>query len=155
MLKQELLQELEEYVQSQSLFAPELQRVMEAPASELDDFIERRRKPSLRQMLFHFIDQAGMSDPEVYKKAGMDRKLFSKIRSNPDYRPKKNTILALAFALELDQSDTEDLLNTAGYSLSDSETFDLVIQFCLERQIYDLHDVNAALDHFRLEPLLH
>ena len=73
---------------------------------------------------------------------------FSKIRSNPDYRPSKNTTIALALALQLDTDDTEELLSAAGYSLSDSNVFDLVIQYCLEHHIHDIYSVNVALDHF-------
>ena len=120
---------------------------------ELEDFIHNNRKPSFNQTLFSFIDEKGTVDAEIYKKAGIDRRHFSKIRSNPNYRPGKNTVIALALALELDQKDTEQLLDSAGYTLSDSETFDLVIQFCLQKKIYNIHDVNQALDYFSLKPL--
>ncbi len=121
--------------------------------TELDDYINKSRKPTFNQVLFSFIDKAGASDAEIYKKAGIDRRHFSKIKSNPDYRPGKNSTIALAIALELNKKDTDKLLSAAGYSLSESDTFDLVIQFCLEKRIYNLHDVNQALDYFRLKPL--
>lgn len=76
------------------------------------------------------------------KKAGLDRKLFSKIRSNPNYRPRKQTIIALALALELNINEADELLQAAGYSLSQSQTFDLVIEYCIKNQIYNIHDVN-------------
>jgi len=120
---------------------------------EIDDFIETKRKPTLNQLLFQFIDQSNVSDAEIYKKAGIDRRLFSKIRSNVDYRPSKNTTIALALALQLNQSDTETLLSAAGYTLSDSNTFDLIIQYCLEKQIYNMHSVNEALNHFKQKAL--
>lgn len=120
---------------------------------ELEDFINKNRKPTLKQVLFSFIDSKGTSDSEVYKKAGIDRKHFSKIRSNPNYRVGKNTIIALSIALELNKKETEKLLSSAGYSLSDSDTYDLVIQFCIGRKIYDIHHVNQALDYFSLKPL--
>ena len=94
-----------------------------------------------------------MSDAEVYKKAGLDRRHFSKIRSNPNYHPGKNTVIALAIALELNKKETGRLLTVAGYSLSESDTFDLVIQFCLEKKIYDLDTINQALEYFSLKPL--
>jgi hypothetical protein len=121
--------------------------------SELEDFINLKRQPTLQQVLFQYIDRKGVSDPEVYKKAGLDRKLFSKIRSNPTYRPGKNTIIALALALELNKKETDTLLSSAGYTLSDSDTADLVILFCLEKKIYDLDYVNQALDYFSIKPL--
>lgn len=103
--------------------------------------------------LFSFIDKKGYTDAEVYKKACIDRRLFSKIRSNPNYRLGKNTADALAIALELTKKETEKLLSSAGFSLSENDTFDLVIQFCLEKKIYNIDHVNQALDYFSLKPL--
>lgn len=120
---------------------------------DLEDYIKNHRKPTLNQVLFRLIDDSGESDVDIYKKAGIDRKLFSKIRSNPDYRPSKNTTIALALALQLNMDDTEDLLSAAGYSLSESNVFDLVIQFCLEHNIHDIYSVNVALDHFNQKVL--
>ena len=120
---------------------------------EVKDFIETKQKRTFKQVLFHFIDSKNMSDAEIYRKANIDRRHFHKIRSKPEYRPGKSTVIALALALELDKNDTITLLNSAGYTLSDSDTFDLVIQFCLEKKIYDIHDVNLALDFMGLKPL--
>ncbi|EEG78891.1 hypothetical protein [Dethiobacter alkaliphilus] len=123
------------------------------PQNELDDFIKTTRQPTFNQVLFSFIDKTGARDTEVYKKAGLDRRHFSKIRSNPEYRPGKNSVISLAMALELNKKEADKLLSAAGYSLSESDTFDLVIQFCLEKRIYDLHSINQALDYFSLKPL--
>ncbi|WP_172797546.1 hypothetical protein [Bacillus sp. FJAT-27445] len=120
---------------------------------EIKEFIEGKRKPVLREVLFNFIDRKGVPDSDIYKKAQIDRRHFSKIRSNPDYRPGKNTVIALALALELDKKETGKLLSSAGYSLSDSDTSDLVIQFCIDKRIYDIHQVNEALEYFSLKPL--
>lgn len=120
---------------------------------ELEEFIKNNRKPTLQQILFDYIDRKGVKDSAIYKKAGMDRKHFSKIRSNADYRPKKATVVSLAFALELDEEETEDLLGVAGYSLSGSDTYDLVIRFFLEKKIHDLDRVNEALDEMKLKTL--
>lgn len=120
---------------------------------EIKEFIEEKRKPILREALFNFIDKKGVSDADIYKKAQIDRRHFSKIRSNPEYRPGKNTVIALALALELDKKETGKLLSSAGYSLSDSDTSDLVIQFCIEKKIYDIYQVNEALEYFSLKPL--
>ncbi len=119
----------------------------------MDDYIKKTRKPTFNQVLFGFIDKTGASDSDIYKKAGLDRRHFSKIRSNPDYRPGKNSTIALAIALELNKKEANELLTAAGYSLSESDTFDLVIRFCLEKKIYDIHNVNQALDYFSLKPL--
>lgn len=166
MLEKEMLIELERYIQNhldmelvvcksaEPYIESENYNVEEIQQNELKNFIETHRKPTLNQVLFHFIDQSGTRDSDVYKKAGIDRKHFSKIRTNPGYRPRKNTVIALALALELGFEDTDELLGAAGYSLSDSETYDLVIRFCLEKKIYDLYSVNQALDYFSLKPLV-
>lgn len=121
---------------------------------ELKDFIKNKRMPTFSQVLFTFIDKKGTSDSDIYKRAGIDRRHFSKIRSNPNYHPRKNTAIVLALALELNKSDTDKLLSSSGYSLSDCDTFDLIIQFCVEKEIYDIHSVNQTLDHFNLKPLI-
>jgi hypothetical protein len=163
MLSKDILIELKDYVQEHIIVAPIVESSEfiqyshhvsdEICNNELENFINSKRKPTLNEVLFSFIDQKGVSDAEVYKKAGIDRKHFSKIRSNPNYRIGKNSAIALALALELNKKDTEKLLSSAGFSLSDSDTFDLVIQFCLEKKIYNLYDVNLALEYFDLKPL--
>lgn len=120
---------------------------------ELENFIEGNKEPTFSQTLLKFIDKNGLNDSQVYKKAGMDRRHFSKIRSNPEYKPTKNTVVSLALALELDKSKTNELLSSAGYSLSKSEVFDLIILFCIEKKIYKIDDVNSALCYFSLKPI--
>ncbi|MCR3921387.1 MAG: hypothetical protein NUK65_02580 [Firmicutes bacterium] len=121
---------------------------------ELSKFIERNRQLTFNQTLFKYIDKKEVSDIDIYKKAGIDRRHFSKIRSNPDYRPSKKTCIALALALELDRADAYKLLKSAGYSLSGADTFDLIIEFRFENNVYDIDDVNIALDDFSLKPLI-
>ena len=161
MLNPQILKDIDAYIQTH-LHNETLNFILEAPMNidmeyiqqsesltiDLEDYINNHRKPTLNQVLFRLIDESGESDVDIYKKAGIDRKLFSKIRSNPDHRPSKNTTIALALALQLDIDDTEELLSAAGYSLSDSNVFDLVIQYCLEHHIHDIYSVNVALDHF-------
>jgi hypothetical protein len=164
MLDSRLLEELKEFldfhlnkiVKSDIMEAPdfiEYSLSESVKQSELEDFIKVNRKPTLQKVLFDFIDKKAASDADIYKKAGIDRKHFSKIRSNPTYRPGKNTIIALALALELTKKETDKLLGSAGYTLSESETSDLIIQFCLEKKIYDIDFVNQTLDYFSLKPL--
>ncbi|MBS4213528.1 hypothetical protein [Neobacillus rhizophilus] len=155
MLNKQLLIELQEYVERNLNFLTySMMESNEKHSIGLEDFIKNKRQPTFNQTLFKLIDKKGTADTEIYKKAGLDRRHFSKIRSNPEYRPRKNTVVALALALELNKKETDKLLSSAGYSLSDSDTFDLVIQFCLEKKIYNVHDVNQALDYFSLKPFM-
>ena len=86
---------------------------------------------TFQEYLFTLIDRRGLSDPDVYKKANIDRKHFSKIRSNIDYKPSKKTALALAIALELSLDETKDLLARAGIALSPSMMFERIIEYCI------------------------
>ena len=112
-----------------------------------------RNTETFQQMLFRHIDRKGMKDPEVYKKANIDRKLFSKIRSNADYVPSKKTVLALAVALELNMDETIDLLQRAGLALSPSNRFDLIVGYCISHKIYNIFEINTYLFEYD-EPLL-
>ncbi len=108
------------------------------------DYLNHSESKSFKEILFSFIDEKGVKDSEVYKKVDIDRKLFSKIRCNSDYIPRRNVIIKLCFALGLSKDNFNKLLNSAGYSLSKSK-FDLIITYCLDNGIYDINIVNDYL----------
>lgn len=118
-----------------------------APSPGLEDLINHMDL-TFSQMLLKLIDSSGRTDPEVYKRANLDRRHFGKISNNPDYKPSKNTALALAVALELNLDQTADLLKRAGLALSPSRRFDLIVKYFINEGNYNIFQINEALFFF-------
>ena len=145
--------------------APVPDRASRPKASESGAFrrTEKRRRTldgladqlgeSFQKMLFRLIDEKNMTDVEVYKRANIDKRLFSKIRSNSRYQPRKSTALALAIALRLNLDETKDLLSRAGYALSPSSLSDLIVSFFIENEIWDVITIDIALFEHDETPL--
>ena len=122
---------------------------MAAPskAFSLKDMLQQE-DAGFSETLLKLIDKSGKKDSAIYKKACLSKQHFSKIRNNPDYKPTKSTALALAIALELNLEETKDLIGRAGYALTNSSKFDLIIRYFIEQKIYNVVEINMALYEF-------
>ena len=113
----------------------------------IDDLMNQIEE-TFSQRLLRMIDERGMSDSEVYNRAYVDRRHFSKIRNDINYTPNKKTVLAFSIALELSLDEAKDLLNSAGYALSRSSKTDIIVAYFLQNKIYDMFEINDILDAY-------
>ena len=151
-IRNERIRKNEIYVEKGGTFG--LPTELDAPAEylELGELLQDL-DAGFSETLLKLIDRTGKKDSEIYKKANVDRKLFSKIRNHLDYQPSKRTALAFAFALELDLEETEDFIGRAGYRLSHSNKFDVIIEYFLVNKNYDVFELNEVLFAFD-QPLI-
>lgn len=140
--QQELLADEECVVQSVAMGVDE-----DASAYDLADLLDET-DAGFSETLLLLIDRTGKKDSEIYKKANVDRKLFSKIRNNKNYKPSKSTALAFAIALELDLDETKDFIGRAGYALTHSSKFDIIVEYFIKKRNFNIHEINLALFEF-------
>ena len=115
--------------------------------TEIKEYLNCNNSMSFNELLFSLIDESGHKDSEIYKKVDIDRKLFSKIRCDINYIPRRNVIIKLCLALELDRIEFNKLLNSAGYSLTNNK-FDQIVSYCVDNNVYDLNQINEYLYTF-------
>ena len=128
-----------------------VQYMIIAPAG-LENRLQRLEE-TFPQYLLNLIAKRGLNEVDVYKRAHLDRRIFSKLRTQKDYMPRKRTIVAIAFAMELDFDEAQDLLERGGYALSEYSKEDVIISFFFENRIYDFFQLNEVLDHYGFKPL--
>ena len=125
----------------------EIFEVQAAKPRKLDELMSQMDE-TFSQRLFRMIREKNLDETEIYKKAYIDRRHFSKIRNDINYSPTKKTVLAFALAMELSVDEAKDLLDSAGFSLSMSSKADVIVLYFLENEIYDMFEINDVLDHF-------
>ena len=120
--------------------------MMDYECADINTYIDSNKEDDTFQTyLFRLIDERNLKDSDVYNKVNVDRRLFSKIRSNEDYHPSKETIIALGLSLELNIDELLELLESASYSLPKNNKYDLIIRFCFQEHIYNIDTVNEFL----------
>ena len=126
----------------------------ECAAPSINDYINNNKDlNNFQTLLFKYIVDRNLKDSDVYNKVNIDRRLFSKIRSDSNYHPSKETVILLGLSLELSEKEIEDLLASASYYLPKNNYYDLIIRFCFINKIYDVFKVNELLDSYKCKVL--
>lgn len=138
---------------SLALEAPCMRRIKSARkiTKSIDERLAKFKK-TFCDYLLDYISERGMSEVDVYKKARLDRRIFSKIRNAENYMPSKRTVLAIALALELNIDEAQEILHKGGFALSPADKKDVVMSYFFENQIYDLFIINEVLDYYGFKP---
>ena len=144
-LRERQIREPEELLSEEAL--PKLTPMMTSCTLSLEEAL-KAEDIGFSEALLKLIDKSGKKDSEIYKRANLSKQHFSKIRNNPNYKPTKPTALALALALELDLEKTKELIGRAGYALTNSSKFDLIIQYFIQQKNYNIIEINIALYEF-------
>ena len=141
---------LNEYINENLKALPRIRRrLSNYQTSKVDKYINESNKEShFQELLFKYIDDRALKDSDVYNKVHIDRRLFSKIRSDINYHPSKETVILLGLSLKLNEEEIDKLLNSASYSLPKNSIYDLIIRFCFNEGIYELKDVNDLLETY-------
>lgn len=141
---------LNEYINENLKALPRIRRRLNNYQTlKVDNFINGSNKEShFQELLFKYIDDRSLKDSDVYNKVHIDRRLFSKIRSDINYHPSKETVILLGLSLKLNEDEIDKLLNSASYSLPKNNIYDLIIRFCFKEGIYELKDVNDLLETY-------
>ncbi len=148
-LSEKLFQSVQSFIDDNYILKKSLeaQPMSTAPSRKLEELIQEVDE-TFSEHLIRLIDQKGFKDPDVYKMANIDRKHFSKIKNTKDYRPSKSTALALAISLRLSLDETKDLISRAGYALTHSSKFDIIIEYFLQEKNYNIFEINEVLFAF-------
>ena len=151
-IKRKLFAQIDSYFRKNFSYTKFSYNMSPEQRAELDARLQKIHE-TFPQYLLRFIAERGLSDVDVYKKAHLDRRIFSKLRHEKGYMPSEQTLWAIALAMELKLDEAQELFGEAGYTLSDRVEQDVIIKFFFENQIYDIFLVNEALDHYGLKPL--
>ena len=141
-------EKLNEYINNNLEVIPHIRRRLNNyQTSKVENYInENNKENKFQELLFKYIDDRNLKDSDVYNKVHIDRRLFSKIRSDINYHPSKETVILLGLSLKLNEQEIEKLLNSASYSLPKNNIYDLIIRFCFIEGIYEISDINDLLE---------